>query len=280
MITDVNEYKEKVMQAASYIKEKAGFESFDIGVILGSGLGGLVEAVEDPIEIPYEEIPNFPRSTVKGHSGKLVVGKIGDKKVVMLSGRFHYYEGYPMEVVTFPVRVFGLLGIKLLVVTNAAGGMNPTFRTGDIMIIEDHISFLMPNPLIGPNIDEWGVRFPDMNHVYPEKFRKLAMKIADEMGIRLEKGVYIAVTGPTYETKAELKLLRGWGADAVGMSTVPEAIVAAHMKIPVLGFSVITDIAIPGFINELTHEEVLKVASEAGDKLVKVVEKVIKEVEL
>jgi len=280
VITDVNEYKEKVMQAASYIKEKAGFESFDIGVILGSGLGGLVEAVEDPIEIPYEEIPNFPRSTVKGHSGKLVVGKIGDKKVVMLSGRFHYYEGYPMEVVTFPVRVFGLLGIKLLVVTNAAGGMNPTFRTGDIMIIEDHISFLMPNPLIGPNIDEWGVRFPDMNHVYPEKFRKLAMKIADEMGIRLEKGVYIAVTGPTYETKAELKLLRGWGADAVGMSTVPEAIVAAHMKIPVLGFSVITDIAIPGFINELTHEEVLKVASEAGDKLVKVVEKVIKEVEL
>jgi purine-nucleoside phosphorylase len=280
VITDVKEYKEKVEQAASYIKEKSGFDSFDIGVILGSGLGGLVEAVENPMEIPYEEIPNFPRSTVKGHSGKLVIGKIGDKKVVMLSGRFHYYEGYPMEVVTFPVRVFGLLGIKLLVVTNAAGGMNPTFRTGDIMIIEDHISFLMPNPLIGPNIDEWGVRFPDVNHVYPEKFWKLAMRIADEMGIRLEKGVYVAVTGPTYETKAELKLLRGWGADAVGMSTVPEAIVAAHMKIPVLGFSVITDIAIPGFINELTHEEVLKVASEAGDKLVKIVEKVIKEVDL
>ena len=280
MIKDVNEYKRKVEEAVSYIKERTGVEEFDIGVILGSGLGGLVESVENPIEIPYEEIPNFPRSTVKGHSGKLVVGNIGDKKVIMLAGRFHYYEGYPMEVVVFPIRVFGLLNIKLLIITNAAGGMNPTFRTGDIMVIEDHISFLMPNPLIGPNIDEWGVRFPDVNHVYPEKFRKLVIDVADRLGIRLEKGIYIAVTGPTYETKAELKLLRSWGADAVGMSTVPEAIAAAHMKIPVLGFSVITDIAIPGFINELTHEEVLKVANEAGKRLVKVVDQFIREVEL
>lgn len=280
MIKDINEYKRKVEEAVSYIKEKTGVESFDIGVILGSGLGGLVESVENPIEIPYEEIPNFPSSTVKGHSGKLVVGNIGDKKVIMLAGRFHYYEGYPIEVVVFPIRVFGLLNIKLLIVTNAAGGMNPTFRTGDIMIIEDHISFLVPNPLIGPNIDEWGVRFPDVNHVYPEKFRKLVMDVSDRLGIRLEKGVYIAVTGPTYETKAELKLLRSWGADAVGMSTVPEAITAAHMKIPVLGFSVITDIAIPGFINELTHEEVLKVANEAGKRLVKIVDQFIREVEL
>ncbi len=280
MINNVEEYKKKVESAVSYIRDKSGIQNFDVAVILGSGLGGLVEAVENTLEIPYSEIPNFPQSTVKGHSGKLVIGNIGDKKIVMLSGRFHYYEGYPMEVVTFPIRVFGLLGVKLLVVTNAAGGMNPTFRTGDIMLIEDHISFLMPNPLIGPNIEEWGVRFPDMNHVYPEKFRKLAMDIADRLGIRLEKGVYIAVTGPTYETKAELKLLRSWGADAVGMSTVPEAIVAAHMKIPVLGFSVITDIAIPGFISELTHEEVLKVASEAGDRLVKIVNEFIKEVEL
>ena len=280
MIKDVKEYKRKVEEAVSYIREKTGIENFDIGVILGSGLGGLVESVENPIEIPYEEIPNFPRSTVKGHSGKLVVGNIGDKKVIMLAGRFHYYEGYPMEVVVFPIRVFGLLNIKLLIVTNAAGGMNPTFRTGDIMVIEDHISFLMPNPLIGPNIDEWGVRFPDVNHVYPEKFRNLVMDVADRLGIRLEKGVYIAVTGPTYETKVELKLLRSWGADAVGMSTVPEAITAAHMKIPVLGFSVITDIAIPGFINELTHEEVLKVANEAGKRLVKVVDQFIREVEL
>ena len=280
MIKDVKEYKRKVEEAVSYIREKTGIENFDIGVILGSGLGGLVESVENPIEIPYEEIPNFPRSTVKGHSGKLVVGNIGDKKVIMLAGRFHYYEGYPMEVVVFPIRVFGLLNIKLLIVTNAAGGMNPTFRTGDIMVIEDHISLLMPNPLIGPNIDEWGVRFPDVNHVYPEKFRKLVIDVADRLGIRLEKGVYIAVTGPTYETKAELKLLRSWGADAVGMSTVPEAIAAAHMKIPVLGLSVITDIAIPGFINELTHEEVLKVANEAGKRLVKIVDQFIREVEL
>jgi len=280
VIKDVKEYKRKVEEAVSYIREKTGIENFDIGVILGSGLGGLVESVENPIEIPYEEIPNFPRSTVKGHSGKLVVGNIGDKKVIMLAGRFHYYEGYPMEVVVFPIRVFGLLNIKLLIVTNAAGGMNPTFRTGDIMVIEDHISLLMPNPLIGPNIDEWGVRFPDVNHVYPEKFRKLVIDVADRLGIRLEKGVYIAVTGPTYETKAELKLLRSWGADAVGMSTVPEAIAAAHMKIPVLGLSVITDIAIPGFINELTHEEVLKVANEAGKRLVKIVDQFIREVEL
>ncbi len=280
MIKDVELYKKQVEEAANYIKQKSGREKFDIAVILGSGLGGLVGAVEDAMEIPYTEIPNFPQSTVKGHSGKLVIGRIGDKDVVMLSGRFHFYEGYPMEVVTFPVRVFGLLGVKLLVVTNAAGGMNPTFRTGDIMVIEDHISFLMPNPLIGPNVEEWGVRFPDMNHVYPKKYRDLVMSIADRMGIRLEQGVYIAVTGPTYETKAELKLLRNFGADAVGMSTVPEAIVAAHMKIPVLGFSVITDMAIPGYITELTHEEVLKVASEAGERLVKVVEAFIKEVEL
>jgi purine-nucleoside phosphorylase len=280
MITNVEEYKHKVETAAQFIREKSGIDKFDIGVILGSGLGGLVDAIEDPIVIPYSEIPNFPQSTVKGHSGKLYVGTLGDKKVVMLSGRFHYYEGYPMEVVTFPVRVFGVLGIKLLIVTNAAGGMNPTFRTGDIMLIEDHISMLMPNPLIGPNIDEWGVRFPDMNHVYPEKFRKFAIEVADRLGIRLEKGVYIAVTGPTYETKAELKLLRMFGADAVGMSTVPEAIVAAHMKIPVLGFSVITDMAIPGYISELTHEEVLAVANKAGGRLQRIVEEVIKGVKL
>ena len=278
MITNVEEYKRKVETAAQFIREKTGIDRFDIAVILGSGLGGLVNAIENPVVIPYSEIPNFPQSTVKGHSGKLYAGTLGDKKVIMLSGRFHYYEGYPMEIVTFPVRVFGVLGIKLLIVTNAAGGMNPTFRTGDIMLIEDHISMLMPNPLIGPNVDEWGVRFPDMNHVYPERFRKLAMEVADRLGIRLEKGVYIAVTGPTYETKAELKLLRMFGADAVGMSTVPEAIVAAHMKIPVLGFSVITDMAIPGYISELTHEEVLAVANQAGGKLQKIVEEVIREV--
>ncbi len=280
MITNVEEYKRKVETAAQFIREKTGIDRFDIAVILGSGLGGLVDAIEDPVVIPYSEIPNFPQSTVKGHSGKLYAGTLGDKKVIMLSGRFHYYEGYPMEIVTFPVRVFGVLGIKLLIVTNAAGGMNPTFRTGDIMLIEDHISMLMPNPLIGPNVDEWGVRFPDMNHVYPERFRKLALEVADRLGIRLEKGVYIAVTGPTYETKAELKLLRMFGADAVGMSTVPEAIVAAHMKIPVLGFSVITDMAIPGYISELTHEEVLAVANQAGGKLQKIVEEVIREVKL
>lgn len=235
-----------------------------VGIILGSGLGGLVDAVEIEHEIVYGDIPNFPLSTVKGHGGKLIFGKINGVDVVMLSGRFHYYEGYNMQEVTFPVRVMKMLGAEYLMVSNAAGGMHPDFEVGDLMIIEDHINIFPEHPLRGKNNESIGPRFPDMTEPYDLDLIAKVEAIAKEKDIKVHKGVYIGLQGPTFETKAEYRWLRTIGGDAVGMSTVPEVIVAKHMGMKVFGMSVITDLGIREEMNEITHEEVLEAANAAA----------------
>ena len=214
----------------------------EIGIVLGSGLGKLAEQIEDPLVIPYKSIPGFPVSTAIGHKGNFIVGNLGGKCVMAMQGRIHYYEGYGMELVVLPIRVMMTVGIKTLFVSNAAGGVNYAFHVGDLMIIKDHIN-LLPNPLIGPNIDSLGPRFPDMTRPYDPGLRKMAKEIAAEMGFELKEGVYVGGTGPSYETPAEYKYFRLIGGDAVGMSTVPEVIVARHASVPVFGISVITDVA-------------------------------------
>ncbi|MBP3383235.1 MAG: purine-nucleoside phosphorylase [Tidjanibacter sp.] len=228
-----------IKASAEYIKGRTAFEP-EVGIILGTGLGGLVEHIEIVEAIPYSEIPNFPVSTVEGHSGKLIFGLLGGKKVVAMQGRFHYYEGYTAQQVVFPVRVMKLLGIKYLFVSNAAGSMNSTFRVGDVMVINDHIN-LIPNPLIGKNLDELGPRFPAMNDAYNHELIEKATAIAEREGIKLQYGCYVALTGPTFETPKEYMWVKIIGGDAVGMSTAPEVIAARHMDIPVFGVSIITD---------------------------------------
>ncbi len=250
---------EKVQETVNYIKSKTNF-SPEFGVILGSGLGGFTEDIAIEFTLPYNEIPNFPVSTVEGHKGALVFGTIGDKKVVAMQGRFHFYEGYDMKEVTFPVRVMRELGIKTLFVSNAAGGTNPAFEIGDLMIIRDHINFFPEHPLHGKNI-EYGPRFPDMSEAYSKELINKALEIAKEKGIKVQQGVYIGTQGPTFETPAEYKMFHILGADAVGMSTVPEVIVANHCGIKVFGVSVITDLGVEGKIVEVSHEEVQKVMS-------------------
>lgn len=231
---------ERIRNAAEYISSKIGELKPIVGIVLGSGLGRLGDQVEDPVVISYKDIPGFPVSTAIGHKGNFIVGTLGGKTVIAMQGRFHYYEGYPMELVTLPIRVMAKLGIKYLFVSNAAGGANPDFEVGDLMIIKDHINTL-PNPLIGPNMEEFGPRFPDMTAPYDLSLIAKAETIAAELGIELRKGVYFAGTGPSYETPAEVRYFRTVGADAVGMSTVPEVIVARHCGIPVFGMSVITN---------------------------------------
>ena len=238
-----------IKQTADYLKSKIG-EIPNTAIILGSGLGALVDEIEDRTEIPYPEIPNFPLSTVEGHSGKLIIGTLGGKKVLAMQGRFHYYEGYNMKEVTFPIRVFQALGIEYLFVSNAAGGMNSSFDVGDIMLIEDHINLFPEHPLVGKNHEELGTRFPDMSEAYNKELRDLAMEVAKKNNIKLQHGVYVGLTGPTYETPAEYNYLRIIGGDAVGMSTVPEVIVANHAKMKVLAFSIITDLGVLGKIVE------------------------------
>ncbi len=233
------------------------------GIVLGSGLGGFAESIEIEHRIPYGEIPHFPVSTVAGHSGCLLVGRVSGRSVVALQGRFHYYEGYSMQEAVFPIRVLGLLGIQALYVSNASGGVNPTYRVGDLMLIEDHIHLFPDNPLRGKNIDELGPRFPDMSEPYHKKLLALAEEIATDKNIFLQKGVYMGWQGPTYETPAEYAMVHKLGADAVGMSTTPEVIAARHMGIPVLGISVITDLGVAGKIVEVTHEEVQQAAAKA-----------------
>ncbi|MCQ2300198.1 MAG: purine-nucleoside phosphorylase [Bacteroidales bacterium] len=228
-------------EAAQYIKSRIN-EVPEIAITLGSGLGKLADRIENPIIIPYKEIPHFKTSTATGHKGNLIVGKLGSKMIMAMQGRFHYYEGYTMQEVTFPVRVMARLGVKTLFVSNAAGGMNPDFKVGDLMIITDHINF-MPNPLIGKNIEEMGPRFPDMTTMYSSRIRRMAHEVADTMKVGLREGVYVAGTGPSYETRAEYKMFRMMGADAVGMSTVPEVIVARHSGLEIFGMSVITNCA-------------------------------------
>ena len=253
---------EKFNESANYIKSKTSIAP-SVGIILGTGLGGLVNEINIVDEIPYEDIPNFPVSTVKGHSGKLIFGHLGGKEVMAMQGRFHYYEGYSLQEVTFPVRVMKIMGIENLFVSNASGGVNPDFEIGDIMLITDHINLFPTNPLIGPNLKELGPRFPDMSEAYSKEYIRIAENLAKEMNIKVVKGIYAGLSGPTLETPAEYLYVRNIGADAVGMSTVPEVIAARHMGIPCFGVSVITDLGVPGKIVEVTHEDVQKVASKA-----------------
>ena len=266
---------EKIQETANYIRNKVG-NIPEYAIILGTGLGELANAITDKREIPYNEIPNFPVSTVEGHSGKLIFGKLGEKEVIAMQGRFHYYEGYNMKEVTFPVRVFQALQVKYLFESNAAGGMNGSFDVGDIMLIDDHINLFPEHPLRGKNFNELGTRFPDMSNAYDKNLRLLAMEIAKENEIKLQHGVYIGTSGPTFETPAEYNYFRIIGGDAVGMSTVPEVIVANHAKMQVLAFSIITDIGIIGKIVEVTHEEVQEAAKIAQPKMAFIIKEVIK----
>jgi len=251
-----------------------------IGLILGSGLGDLANEITNPTKIPYHEIPHFPVSTVEGHAGQLVIGELNGQTVVAMQGRFHFYEGYPMQDVVFPVYVMKYLGIELLLVTNACGGMNPAFAPGDLMIITDHINFTGTNPLIGPNYDELGPRFPDMSQAYTPALVSFVEKTAAELNIKVQKGVYSGVTGPTYLTPAELTMLAKMGADAIGMSTVPEVIVASHTGLKVIGISCITDMAIGEELEPLTHEQVVEVANRTKPKFISLVKEIVAKVNL
>ena len=236
----MDERLERIQKAAEYIRRQAGVESPLAGIVLGSGLGKLAGAIEDARVIPYRDIPGFPIATATGHKGNFIVGKLGGKRVVAMQGRFHYYEGYPLDLVTLPVRVMKVLGVKYLFVSNAAGACNPEFRVGDLAVIKDHIN-LIPNPLIGPNMEEFGPRFPDMTCPYDLELQEIAFKVAGEMNVSLRQGVYLGNTGPTYETPAEVRAYRTLGADLLGMSTIPEVIVARHCGIRVFGMSVVTN---------------------------------------
>lgn len=274
---DLKLYVERVKRSAEYLKSKIT-ETPEVCVVLGSGLHGIAESVQNPIKISYKDIPEFPVSTAPGHKGELVFGKLNDKNVVLMNGRFHYYEGYHMRDVTFGVRVMQQLGVKYLFLTNAAGGLNPEFEVGRPMIITDHINMMGDNPLIGPNVQEWGPRFPDMSNAYDKSLRETAKRVASELNIPIYEGVYVAVTGPNFETPAELRMLRWMGADAVGMSTVPEVIVAAHAGIKVLAISAITDRAVPDDLKPLTAEEVLEVAHRTGQMIAKILAEVVKRI--
>ncbi|MCC8187488.1 MAG: purine-nucleoside phosphorylase [Bacteroides sp.] len=263
---------EKIKETASYLQNKM-HTSPKTAIILGTGLGSLVNEITEKYEIPYEEIPNFPVSTVEGHSGKLIFGKLGQKDIMAMQGRFHYYEGYSMQEVTFPVRVMKELGIQTLFVSNASGGTNPGFEIGDLMIITDHINHFPEHPLRGKNL--YGDRFPDMSEAYSKDLINKAMEIAAENGISVRQGVYIGTQGPTFETPAEYKMFRILGGDAVGMSTVPEVIVANHARIKVFGISVITDLGVEGKIVEVSHEEVQQAANIAQPKMTTIMRELI-----
>ena len=265
---------EKIKETAAFIQSKTTVKP-SVGIILGTGLGGLVKEINIIDSIPYEEICNFPVSTVKGHSGRLILGELGGKQVVAMQGRFHFYEGYSMQQVTFPVRVMKLLGIERLFVSNASGGVNPDFEIGEIMIQNDHINLFPINPLIGKNIEELGPRFPDMSDAYDVKMIELAKQIASENNIKVATGCYAGLTGPTLETPAEYKYVRVIGADAVGMSTVPEVIVARHMEIPCFAVSIITDLGVPGKIQQVSAEDVIEVANKQEPKMTLIMRELI-----
>ena len=267
---------EKIMNAAEYIAAKLDGRKPFAGIVLGSGLGRLADKIENPTVIPYKDIPGFPVSTAVGHKGNFIAGELGGKFVVAMQGRFHYYEGYPMELVTLPIRVMKVLGIQYLFVSNAAGGVNFDFKVGDLMVITDHINHL-PNPLIGPNMAEFGPRFPDMTRPYDMRLRKMAFEIGEELGINLKSGVYFAGTGPSYETPAEYKYFRMIGADAVGMSTIPEVIVARHSDIPVFGMSVITNEVHDDYAEDYVNDgdDVVEAANAAAVKMTSLFTRII-----
>lgn len=266
----------KIQETVSFIEEKIKTKP-RIGIILGSGLGSLADEINTTLKIPYNEIPNFPVSTVKGHAGHLIFGLINGVEVVAMQGRFHFYEGYSMKEVVFPIIALKQLGIEFLFVSNASGGVNSDFEVGDIMFITDHIN-LMPNPLLGPNIDSLGPRFVDMSEAYDKQMLNKAMKSARHHGIQFKTGVYAGVSGPTYETPAEYKYIKVLGADAVGMSTVPEVIIARHMRLPVFAVSVISDLGVEGKIVEISHDEVVDAASLAAPRLNKIIKDLVLEV--
>ena len=265
----------KIKETAEYIRGRVNTPLPTTAIILGTGLGALVDSISDKQYIPYNGIPNFPVSTVEGHSGNLIFGRLGNRPVMAMQGRFHFYEGYDMKTVTFPIRVMHELGIKTLFVSNAAGGMNPEFEIGDIMIITDHINLFPEHPLRGKNYEEWGPRFPDMSEAYSQRLIKHAKEIAQEKGIRVMHGVYVGTQGPTFETPAEYRYFHIIGGDAVGMSTVPEVIVARHMGIEVFGVSVITDLGVEGIVEKVSHEEVQKAAQAAQPKMMEIMTELV-----
>lgn len=264
----------KIQGTTDYILKK-NTHSPEIGLILGSGLGSLVNLIENAEFFPYEELPNFPISTVEGHAGRLVIGTLKGKTVVAMEGRFHFYEGYNMEEVTFPIRVMKLLGVKTIIVTNAAGAVNTGFNSGDLMIIKDHINLSGTNPLIGKNLDSFGTRFPDMSNAYDKDLRKIVQNIATSLKLDIKQGIYAMMTGPTYETPAEIRMVRSIGADAVGMSTVPEVIVANHCNIKVIGISCLTNMA-AGILDEpLNHAEVIETSNRVKNDFIKLMSSLI-----
>ncbi len=275
----VRPWKARVDEAAAFVRSRTRIQP-RLAVILGSGLGALADAVERDATVPYREIPHFPVSTAAGHAGNLVLGHLEGKPVVVMQGRVHFYEGYALSQVIFPVRVMRELGAATLLASNAAGGLNRQWNAGDLMVVADHINFMGTNPLIGPNEEAFGPRFPDMARPYDPELVRLAERAAVEEGISLRKGVYVAVSGPSYETAAELRMLARWGADAVGMSTVPEVIAARQMGMRVLGFSAIADMATGEVVESVTHEAVLAVARELEPRFVRLVRRIVREIEV
>jgi purine-nucleoside phosphorylase len=271
----MTELRNQITQALEFIRTKTDTKP-KIGIILGTGLGGLVKEIKKEVVIDYGNIPHFPVSTVESHQGKLIFGTLSGKKVVAMQGRFHLYEGYDLKQVTFPVRVMKFLGVESILISNAGGALNPLFKKGDVMLIADHINLLGDNPLIGPNDDELGPRFPDMSEAYSKELIALAEQAALDLKIRVQKGVYVAMQGPNLETKAEYRFLRTVGADAVGMSTIPEDIVAVHMGMKVLGFSILTDECFPDALKPALLKEILKVATKAEPKMTAIMKEVVK----
>lgn len=269
---------EQIESTTKSIREKTSNFIPSIGIILGTGLGGLVKEISVEFTLSYQEIPNFQVSTVEGHQGKLIFGELGGKKVVAMQGRFHFYEGYTMQQIGFPVRIMKALGAKTLVVSNACGGMNPDFEVGEIMFINDHINLFPTNPLIGKNYDELGPRFPDMGATYNKRYLEIAREIASEYQIKTSEGVYAGLTGPCFETPAEYRYLRRIGADVVGMSTVPEVIVARHGGMEVFGISIVTDLGVEGRVQTVTHEEVIHVANQQEPKMSLIVRELIRRI--
>lgn len=270
----MSEMKQQIQEAVAAIRATVDMTP-EVGIVLGTGLGGLVSEIEQEAVLSYEDIPHFPLSTVESHEGKLIFGRINGRTVVAMQGRFHYYEGYTMAQITFPIRVMKFLGIGTLLISNACGGMNPLFRRGDLMLMEDHINLLGHNPLIGVNDEELGPRFPDMSEPYSRELLALAEAIALEEQIKVQRGVYVAVAGPNLETRAEYRFLRAIGADVVGMSTVPEVIVARHMGIPVFGISVITDECFPDALAPVDVAEIIQTANEAEPKLTRIMKRLV-----
>ncbi|KEI07532.1 purine-nucleoside phosphorylase [Clostridium botulinum] len=267
----------QIQEAAKYIQEKSKYTP-EIGLILGSGLGAIGDKIENAEYYPYSEIPHFPVSTVEGHAGRLVIGTLQGRTVIAMQGRFHFYEGYKMQEVTFPVRVMKLLGISKLIVTNAAGAVNTNYKPGDLMLISDHLNLMGDNPLMGRNLDQFGARFPDMSNAYDKELRGKVKEIASSLGVELQEGVYAAMSGPTYETPAEIRMIRTLGGDAAGMSTVPEVIIASHSGIKTVGISCMTNMAAGILDQPLDHEEVIETSERVRETFIKLMNGVIKEI--